>query len=106
MKRFPLLFLLGLFVSIRVSTNDKDESLFFGNNEKGEIYLSSLNSAQQIRITKSNIIGDTLFVNYKRGAFIRPNNVLPLDKRIKYLKCANKKYLIKFEDEKYEIIDL
>lgn len=106
MKRFSLFFLLGLFVSIRVSTNDKDESLFFESNEKGEIYLSSLNSAQQIRITKSYMIGDTLFVNYRRGAFIRSNNVLPLDNSIKYLKCANKKYLIKFEDEKYKMIDL
>ena len=101
-----LIILIGLFVSKRVSTNDIDESLFFRNNEKGEICLSSLNSSQQIHISKSYRTGDTLFVNYKRGIFIRPKNVLPLDSTIKYLKCANKKHLIKFEDEKYIIIDM
>lgn len=101
MKRVPILFLLGLFVGIRVTTTDNDNSLFFQNNEKGEIFLSSFNSAQQIRITKCYTTDDTLFVNYKRGAFLRPNNVLPLDSNTKYLKCANNKYLIKKEGQKF-----
>lgn len=101
MKRVPILFLLGLFVCIRVTTNDDDRSLLFNYNENGDIFLSSLNSAQQIRITKYYTTDDTLFVNYKRGAFLRPNNVLPLDSTTKYLKCANNKYLIKKEGQKY-----
>lgn len=108
MKGYNLILGLLMFscCAIKIQHTDADPSLFFQNNDKGEIWLSSLNSVQQINITSHKVKEDTLYVNYKRGAFTKPNNIVPLNKNIKYLKCANKLYKIEFAKNKYNIIEL
>lgn len=95
--------ILWLIGCVTINNTDYDNSLLFMNNDKGEIVLSTTNSAQQIKITKCLLKEDTLIVNYKRGALIRPKNILPLNDKIRYLKCANKIYVVNYTDSKYNL---
>ena len=68
--------------------------------------MSSLNSSHQIKIIKNELRGDTLFVKYKRGPFVKSRNVLPLNNAMKYLKCANKLYVISNENNMYSLTEI
>lgn len=92
--------------SVKIMHTDNDNSLIFQQNEQGEIWLSSMNSAQQIKITKQEQVDDTLFITYKRGAFLSSNNVLQLSDKVKYLKCANILYKVRTKGGKFSIENL
>ncbi len=92
--------------TIKIKYTDSDSSLLFHNNHKGKIWLSSLNSAQQINIIKYEKKGDTLYITYKRGVFIKPNIIIPLNGNIKYLKCANKLYKVEVIENQYNLTAL
>lgn len=93
--------------SIQVKHTDTDTSLLFQQDDKGRIWLSSLNSAQQIRITKFNYEGDTLVITtYKRCVICKANNILPLKDGTKYLKCANKQYKVEKISNGFKIIEV
>lgn len=92
--------------SIKIRHSDQDNSLMFQQNKAGEIWLSSLHSAQQIKITDYKYEGDTLIIAYKRGLFCTPNNVLPLNDYTKYLKCANKLFKVEKNNKKYDLIEM
>jgi hypothetical protein len=101
---FTVLFLFSCN-SIKVTYIDNDSSLLFQHDENGCVWLSSLNSSQQINITKSIQKGDTLLINYKRGALVSMNNIIPLNSNTKYLKCANKLYRVEFEGNQFKLIE-
>ena len=108
MKGFIII--LGLLMysccAINIKYTDADSSLLFRNDNKRQIWLSSLNSAQQINIFKHEEKGDTLYISYKRGNFTKPNNIVPLHDNIKYLKCANKLYKVEIKDNQYNLTEL
>jgi len=103
------IFLVGLFMFscnvIKIAHFDNDASLIFQNDDQGQIWLSTLNSAQQINIIELKYKGDTLVINYERGAFVSPNNIIPLNEKTKYLKCANKLYRVELSGEQYKITE-
>lgn len=101
-----LIILLGLLMTTTIKFSDNDESLIFSNNDKGEVWISSMNSAQQTKIIRNELKGDTLFVDYKRGLFVKSNNILPLSKKIRYIIIANKTYIVSFEDNKYSLVEM
>jgi hypothetical protein len=86
--------LSGCF-SVVVNFADTDKSLLILGG-KGKINLSTLNSSQTIKIIKTQYIGDTLFVSYKRGVFNNTHNanILFLKDETRFLKCANKLYRV------------
>ncbi len=92
--------------AIKIKYTDVDSSLLFQNNDKGQIWLSSLNSAQQINIIKHEEKGDTLYITYERGAFTKPNNIMHLNENVKYLKCANKLYKVRIIQNQYNLTEL
>ena len=69
------------------STEDASFACFQNN---GQIQLFSLNSAIQTKIIRQQQIGDTLFVTYRKGAFLTPNSMVPVTAQISYLKCAGR----------------
>jgi len=93
-----VLTLLGCSPTIVLYTQD-DESLLIQKNSTGELWLSSLNSAQKINIISQENVGDTLFVSYKRGIFRSPVDVLRLEDKTKFVKCANQLYEISRTEE-------
>ena len=105
MKIKKIVLLLGLFLcfgcTIMVTSTTNDISLLIQNDSKEQIRLSSLNSAQQINITKYQLKGDTLEIDYKRGIFASVNNVVPLNNDTKFLKCANVLYKIELIEGQY-----
>lgn len=102
--------ILGLLMfncsAIKINYTDTDSSLLFQNDNKGKIWLSSLNSAHQINIIKHEEKGDTLYITYERGTFTKPNNIVPLNDNIKYLRCANKLYKVETKEDQYNLIEL
>ena len=93
--------------SVQVKHTDNDSSLLFQLDDKGRIWLSSLNSAQQIRITKFEYEGNTLVITtYKRCVSCKANNILPLKDDTKYLICANKKYKVEKGSNGFKIMEV
>lgn len=90
----PLTMMFGCF-SIKVMHSDNDDASIFQQNEHGEIWISSMSSAQQIKITKQEQVGDTLLITYRRGAFLSSKNVIQLSDRVKYVKRANFLYAVR-----------
>jgi hypothetical protein len=96
--------LLVCCYSIQIKHTDVDTSLLFQQDDNGRMWLSSLNSAQQIKITKFEYEGDTLIVTYRRCAFCSSNNVLPLKDDTKYLKCASELYTVEKMEKGFQIV--
>lgn len=108
-RKIIAFFSLGFIVScccLQIKHTDIDGSLLFQQDEKGRIWLSSLNSAQQIKITEFKYEGDTLIINYKRGVFCKSNNILPLKDNTKFLKCANKFYKVEKVKNEFQVIEI
>ena len=95
--------LLGC-LSNKVSDCNDDNSLFFLQDKDGTVRMSSLNSSQQIKITKQEHIQDTLFICYKRGVFISSENIVNIKENTKYLKCANQIFRIERNGKNIRII--
>lgn len=91
--------------STHIKYTDVDSSLIFQQNDKGEIWLSSMNSSNQINITEKKYEGDTLIIGYRRGAFCSSNNIIPLKADTKYLKCANKLYMVERDVKGFKITE-
>jgi hypothetical protein len=106
-KKLLYLFAFMMFgcSSVKVIYMQNDDSLMIRQNTKGELWISSMHSAQQIKIISQEQVEDTLFVSYRRGVFLSPNNVLALTDKTKYLKCANRVYEVIKTKEGFEIID-
>lgn len=102
---FTFCFILSC-CSIKIRPTDTDTSLIFQQNENGQIWLSSMNSAQKINITNYKYEGDTLSIIYKRGLLCTINNVLPLKDNTKYLKCASKLYKVEKGAKGFEIEEI
>lgn len=97
------LFIIGC-CSTKITPKDTDSSLSFYQDETGNVRLSSLNSAEQTKITKYEYLQDTLIIFYKKSAFNSSKNILPLQDDIKFLKCANQLYLVKRDGDKINIL--
>ena len=44
------------------------------------------------------------FLVYERGAFTKPNNIIPLNENIKYLRCAKKLYKVEIKRNQFNLI--
>ncbi|UOQ73084.1 hypothetical protein [Hymenobacter cellulosilyticus] len=80
-------------LSSKISPSTEDSALIY-QQEDGQIMLSSLSSPLPIKIVRHQQVGDTLFVTYRRGAFLTPNSRVPLTGQTTYLKCANRSYKV------------
>ena len=108
MKNVIFLFCLTYFMgcySVKVTEKDIDPSLFFQEDGEGRILLSTFNSSQKISITDYYVRHDTLVINYERCLICNPNNILPLNPNIKYLKCANRVFKVSENKGIYQIIE-
>jgi hypothetical protein len=85
--------LLSSCLSAKVSPTTEDASFGYRQQE-GQILLSSTSSALKTRIIRHQQTGDTLFVTYRKGAFLAPNARVPLTGQAAYLKCANRLYKV------------
>jgi hypothetical protein len=110
MKYICIVLILSLTVSccsVKVNSSDTDPSLIFQQNSKGEIWLSSLNSAHQVEITKHRMDNDTLIIEYKRGVLCsKEKNLLPLNESTQFLKCANRLYKVEKNEKGFQINEL
>ncbi|RAK69667.1 hypothetical protein DLM85_02065 [Hymenobacter edaphi] len=57
-----------------------------------QLKIWSLNSAQQTRIVRQALSGDTLLIWYKTGAFTSPGNTVQLAPAVRFIKCAGHVY--------------
>ena len=83
-----------LFFSFSINFNEKDPSLVFETDARGNVHLYSLDSALRIKITKCTLKEDTLFIKYKKGLFVKGNSLLPLSDNVKYIVCAGNIYKV------------
>lgn len=92
--------------SATIKVTETDDSLLLLNNIDGTINLTSLNSAHQIDILKTTHDNDTLFVDYKRGAFCKSDNILKLNNNVRFIKCAKKLYRVEKKQNSYQIVEI
>lgn len=103
---FISLLLLTSCLSYKVSPTTVDSNHMFYKDSNDVILLSSLNSAEQIKIIRLDYYYDTLLVTYKAGLFVKPKCKLPLHDSITYLKCANKVYLVRRSENGFELDEI
>lgn len=101
-----LVFIVSCY-SVKFKNTDTDSSITFYKDDKGRVFLSSMNSAQKTVITKFKYVGDTLVIlEYKRSAFYNADNLLPLKNDSKYLKCANQLFKIKKNENGFNVVEI
>ncbi|MCB2406551.1 hypothetical protein [Hymenobacter lucidus] len=96
MKKFflyPVVLLVSGCLSAKVAPDTPDPAFAY-QQTNGQISLTSTSSAMQTKIIRQQQIGDTLFITYRKGAFLKPSSIVPLTAQTHYLQCAGRRYKV------------
>ncbi|RYU78942.1 hypothetical protein [Hymenobacter persicinus] len=86
----------------------QEDSAFMLVQDNGQPRISSLSSAIQTQITKQEMVGDTLLVTYKRGAFLGrtrswTRSRVPLNEQTTTVQCANRRFRVVKTDQGFAL---
>ncbi|TGE21345.1 hypothetical protein E5K00_13730 [Hymenobacter aquaticus] len=102
MKNYLLCLAAGLLtgcLATKVSP-DTPDSVFFLPDAAGQVQLSSLNSAQHLKITEQRQVADTLLLSYekrfvsKRSEPAPGANTVRLTPSVRLVKCADQVFRV------------